>query len=110
MGLGKTLQTISLLGYLRECQNIPGPHLLLVPKSTLQNWLNEVNKGLPQAKPFILHGDAAARKQAIAERMKGPNRDFDICITSYEICLIEKNALCKIDCEYIVIDEAQNQK
>ena len=110
MGLGKTLQTISLLGYLREFQGIPGPHLLLVPKSTLQNWLNEVNKWLPQAKPFILHGDAAARKQAIAERMKGPNRDFDICITSYEICLIEKNALSKIGWEYIVIDEAHRIK
>jgi superfamily II DNA or RNA helicase len=110
MGLGKTLQTISLLGYLRECQGVSGPHLLLVPKSTLQNWLNEVNKWLPQAKPFILHGDAQARKQAIAERMKGVSRDFDICITSYEICLIEKNALAKIEWEYIVIDEAHRIK
>eukprot|EP00633_Aureoumbra_lagunensis_P008712 CAMPEP_0197309632 /NCGR_PEP_ID=MMETSP0891-20130614/8221_1 /TAXON_ID=44058 ORGANISM="Aureoumbra lagunensis, Strain CCMP1510" /NCGR_SAMPLE_ID=MMETSP0891 /ASSEMBLY_ACC=CAM_ASM_000534 /LENGTH=153 /DNA_ID=CAMNT_0042794817 /DNA_START=118 /DNA_END=576 /DNA_ORIENTATION=+ len=38
MGLGKTLQSISMLAYLYEYQNIRGPHLILVPKSTLSNW------------------------------------------------------------------------
>lgn len=32
---GKTLQTISLLGYLQEALGNQGPHLILVPKSTL---------------------------------------------------------------------------
>ena len=41
MGLGKTLQSISMLAYLHEFQNIDGPHLVLVPKTTLSNWLNE---------------------------------------------------------------------
>lgn len=34
-GLGKTLQTISLVAYLRESEGINGPHLVIVPKSTL---------------------------------------------------------------------------
>ena len=34
MGLGKTLQTISLLAYLNEARRHPGPHLVVVPKST----------------------------------------------------------------------------
>jgi SNF2 family DNA or RNA helicase len=34
MGLGKTLQTISLLAYLNEARQHPGPHLVVVPKST----------------------------------------------------------------------------
>lgn len=34
MGLGKTLQTISLLAYLNEARHHPGPHLVVVPKST----------------------------------------------------------------------------
>lgn len=43
-GLGKTLQTISLLGYLREFRGITGPHMVIVPKSTLHNWLNEFKR------------------------------------------------------------------
>jgi len=37
MGLGKTLQSISLLGYLKTFKNCNGPHLVIVPKSTLFN-------------------------------------------------------------------------
>lgn len=37
MGLGKTLQTIAFLGYLRHIMDITGPHLVIVPKSTLDN-------------------------------------------------------------------------
>merc|ERR1719411_1062943 len=44
MGLGKTLQTISLLGYMKHFRNINGPHMVLVPKSTLGNWMNEFKK------------------------------------------------------------------
>ena len=36
MGLGKTLQSISLLGWLSEDRDITGPHIVLVPKSTLR--------------------------------------------------------------------------
>jgi SWI/SNF-related matrix-associated actin-dependent regulator of chromatin subfamily A member 5 len=38
MGLGKTMQTISLIGYMKHFRNRAGPHLVIVPKSTLQNW------------------------------------------------------------------------
>lgn len=108
MGLGKTLQTISLLGYLREFVQIDGPHLLLVPKSTLNNWLNEFSKWLPSCKAFVLHGDAAERKDLIKSVLTGEK--FDVCITSYEICLIEKSSLSKIDWKYLVIDEAHRIK
>jgi SNF2 family DNA or RNA helicase len=37
-GLGKTLQSISLLAYVHEFLHNEGPHLVLVPKSTLGNW------------------------------------------------------------------------
>lgn len=37
-GLGKTLQTISLLAYLYESRGISGPHMVIVPKSTMGNW------------------------------------------------------------------------
>ena len=35
---GKTLQSISLLAYTHEFLGNDGPHLVLVPKSTLGNW------------------------------------------------------------------------
>jgi SNF2 family DNA or RNA helicase len=60
-GLGKTLQTISLLGYLREFRGITGPHLVIVPKSTLHNWLNEFRKWCPSIRAFKFHGNAEER-------------------------------------------------
>lgn len=49
-GLGKTLQTISLLGYLHEFRGITGPHMVVAPKSTLGNWMREIQRFCP-----ILH-------------------------------------------------------
>lgn len=46
-GLGKTLQTISLLGYLHEFRGITGPHMVVAPKSTLGNWMNEIRRFCP---------------------------------------------------------------
>ena len=50
MGLGKTLQTISVLGYLKHYRNSDGPHIVIVPKSTVQNWLNEFARWCPSIK------------------------------------------------------------
>src|SRR6266446_3535162 len=47
MSLGKTLQTISFLGYLKQYCDISGPHLVVVPKSTLQNWAREFTNWTP---------------------------------------------------------------
>ncbi|GAB4851244.1 hypothetical protein Ancab_030540 [Ancistrocladus abbreviatus] len=47
MGLGKTLQTISLLAYLHEFRGITGPHMVVAPKSTLGNWMNEIKRFCP---------------------------------------------------------------
>lgn len=44
MGLGKTLQTISMLAYLRETRGVKGPHLIVVPKSVVGNWIREVSR------------------------------------------------------------------
>ena len=41
MGLGKTIQVIALLAHLRELR-IRGPHLIVVPATTMDNWLHEV--------------------------------------------------------------------
>ena len=45
--IGKTLQSISIVGYLHEFRNMSGPHLVMVPKSTLSNWCNEFKRWCP---------------------------------------------------------------
>jgi SWI/SNF-related matrix-associated actin-dependent regulator 1 of chromatin subfamily A len=40
MGLGKTCQVIAFLSHLLE-RGVKGPHLVVVPGSTLENWLRE---------------------------------------------------------------------
>lgn len=61
MGLGKTLQTISLLGYVKHYRGKSGPFLVIVPKSTLSNWMNEVRKWVPTLHPVCLIGSADER-------------------------------------------------
>ncbi|KAH7920364.1 hypothetical protein BV22DRAFT_1039935 [Leucogyrophana mollusca] len=108
MGLGKTLQTISFLSYLKHYRDISGPHLIVVPKSTLQNWLREFERWTPDVNVIVLTGTKEERAEIIASRLIP--QDFDVCVTSYEICLIEKSALKKFSFEYIVIDEAHRIK
>ena len=60
-GLGKTLQTISLLGYLHEFRGISGPHMVIVPKSTLHNWMNEFRKWCPVLRVKKFHGNQEQR-------------------------------------------------
>ncbi|KAF3359386.1 hypothetical protein VDGD_01523 [Verticillium dahliae] len=108
MGLGKTLQTISFLGYLRHIMGITGPHLVIVPKSTLDNWKREFAKWTPEVNVLVLQGAKEERQQLINERLV--EEKFDVCITSYEMILREKAHLKKFAWEYIIIDEAHRIK
>ena len=108
MGLGKTLQTIAFLGYLRFIRDIPGPHLIAVPKSTLDNWRREFEMWIPEINVLILQGAKDERHQLMKDQL---NEDkFDVCITSYEMILREAAPLRKFAWEYIIIDEAHRIK
>ncbi|KAK3707858.1 chromatin remodeling complex Adenosinetriphosphatase [Vermiconidia calcicola] len=108
MGLGKTLQTIAFLGYLRHVGGITGPHLIAVPKSTLDNWNREFKQWLPETNVLVLQGAKDERHELINERLI--DEKFDVCITSYEMILREKSHLKKFAWEYIIIDEAHRIK
>lgn len=108
MGLGKTLQTISFLGYLKHFRSMPGPHLVLVPKSTLNNWVNEFARWVPDFKVLLFHGSKDERAELVKTRLLAG--DWEICIASFEICMLEKAALRKLAWGYIVIDEAHRIK
>ena len=107
-GLGKTLQTISFLAYLKHHRDVSGPHLIVVPKSTLQNWHREFAQWTPDVNVVLLTGSKEERAEIIANRLIP--QDFEVCVTSYEICLIEKSAFKKFSFEYIIIDEAHRIK
>ncbi|KAH7384653.1 SNF2 family N-terminal domain-containing protein [Pyrenochaeta sp. MPI-SDFR-AT-0127] len=108
MGLGKTLQTISFIGYLRYIAGITGPHLVAVPKSTLDNWKREFGKWCPEINVLVLQGNKDDRAELIKDRLV--DEKFDVCITSYEMILREKSHLKKFAWEYIIIDEAHRIK
>ncbi|KIY74395.1 hypothetical protein CYLTODRAFT_416234 [Cylindrobasidium torrendii FP15055 ss-10] len=108
MGLGKTLQTISFLAYLKSHRGIKGPHLVVVPKSTVQNWNREFNNWTADVNVVVLAGSKDERQEVINSRLI--TQDFDVCITTYEICSIERNTLKKFSFEYIIIDEAHRIK
>ncbi len=108
MGLGKTLQTIAFLGYLRHIRGIKGPHLITVPKSTLDNWKREFSKWTPEVDVLVLQGAKEERHQLINDRLI--DEKFDVCVTSYEMILREKAHLKKFAWEYIIIDEAHRIK
>ncbi|KAJ8968298.1 hypothetical protein NQ317_000258 [Molorchus minor] len=108
MGLGKTLQTISLLGFMKHYKSTPGPHIVIVPKSTLSNWMAEFKKWCPSIRAVCLIGDQEARSTFIRDiLMPG---EWDVCVTSYEMCIKEKSVFKKFNWRYMVIDEAHRIK
>jgi len=108
MGLGKTLQTISLLGFMKHFKNINGPHMILVPKSTLANWMNEFKKWCPTLRAVCLIGDQETRNKFIRDTMMPGG--WDCVVTSYEMLIREKSVFKKFSWKYMVIDEAHRIK
>merc|ERR1719506_3151093 len=138
MGLGKTLQSIAVLAYYWEYLRIQGPHLICVPKSTLSNWMNELKRWCPSLRAIRFHGSKEDREymaeeyfnsKAASHDGKRPNkpqimdehgeliddnsdnpRQWDVCVTTYEMCNTEKKTLQKFAWKYLVIDEAHRLK
>ena len=114
MGLGKTLQSISVIAYLHQYMNNKGPHLILVPKSTLSNWEKEFERWCPSISVLKFHGVREEREAMIEHDLKvgraHNQRTWDVCLTTYEICNIEKGPLGKIAWKLLVIDEAHRLK
>ncbi|KAJ8565977.1 hypothetical protein K7X08_008553 [Anisodus acutangulus] len=108
MGLGKTLQTISLLGYLHEFRGITGPHMVVAPKSTLGNWMNEIKRFCPIIRAVKFLGNPEERRH-IREDLLVAGK-FDVCVTSFEMAIKEKSALRRFSWRYIIIDEAHRIK
>ena len=63
---------------------------------------------MPDFNVVLLSGTKEERAEIIREQLLDSN--FEVCITSYEVCLIEKAVFRKFSFSYIVIDEAHRIK
>ncbi|KAA0156459.1 hypothetical protein FNF29_01250 [Cafeteria roenbergensis] len=61
MGLGKTVQIIAYVSWMRAAPVSDGPVLIVVPLSTLRNWVNEFRKFAPDIPVVEYHGTPEER-------------------------------------------------
>ena len=85
MGLGKTCQVISFLAYLKE-QHVEGPHLVIVPGSTLENWLRELDFFAPSLRVRPYYGSQKER-QDLQYYIYEQRQDIDVVVTTYDMCV-----------------------
>ncbi|KAJ3169478.1 hypothetical protein HDU88_000668 [Geranomyces variabilis] len=114
MGLGKTAQVISFLGYLKVLGKDAGPHLIVVPASTLENWRREINKWCPSLKTASYYGKQAERR-AIQDDIYNDLDDgnVDIVLTTYNLCTgaqDDRSFLRKLHCQSLILDEGHMVK
>ena len=93
MGLGKTIQTISLFSYLIGNKGNEGPFLVVVPLTTINNWMSEFERWSPAIRVITYKGKKNERP-ILAQHLK--NEKFHVVLTTYEYILNDKSTLCKI--------------
>ncbi|CAB4255307.1 similar to Saccharomyces cerevisiae YAL019W FUN30 Conserved member of the Snf2p family with ATP-dependent chromatin remodelin activity [Maudiozyma barnettii] len=83
MGLGKTCQVIAFLAYLKQI-NEPGPNLIVVPSSTLENWLREFKKFCPSMKVEPYYGSQQERAE-LRDYLERTAGQYDVVVTTYNL-------------------------
>ncbi|KAI9727887.1 MAG: hypothetical protein M1828_005292 [Chrysothrix sp. TS-e1954] len=87
MGLGKTCQVIAFLAHLKE-SGVKGTHLIIVPGSTIQNWLREFKNFCPSLNVEPYYGSKKERPGQQAQliaMMASPDTPLDVIVTTYDM-------------------------
>ncbi|KAG5880736.1 hypothetical protein JTB14_009146 [Gonioctena quinquepunctata] len=107
MGLGKTIQTIGLITHLMEKKKLNGPFLIIVPLSTISNWMLEFEKWAPSVVVISYKGSPGVRR-IIQNQMRAAK--FNVLLTTYEYVIKDKSVLAKLPFKYMIIDEGHRMK
>jgi len=99
MGLGKTLQAISLLSFIYPKTKTPS--LIVMPKSLLTNWQNELEKFNPNLSFYLYYGGSRDEKEF---------KKYNIILTTYALVRNDIEKLRNIKFDTIILDESQNIK
>ncbi|XP_011698667.1 PREDICTED: SWI/SNF-related matrix-associated actin-dependent regulator of chromatin subfamily A containing DEAD/H box 1 homolog [Wasmannia auropunctata] len=116
MGLGKTVQVIAFLTYLKEAGLLDekdGPHLIVVPSSTMENWMDELERWSPGLKVVQYYGSQDERKEMRMGWRNGDLDDVDVLLTTYNlICSTpeERRLFRVMPLNYVIFDEAHMLK
>ncbi|EDQ92254.1 uncharacterized protein MONBRDRAFT_14642 [Monosiga brevicollis MX1] len=87
--LGKTVQAISFIAHLldspqREKQQ---PHLIIVPPSTHENWMRELEKWCPDIQVLDYSGTSPqAERQHLRRGILKKRIKFEVMVTTYSVC------------------------
>jgi SWI/SNF-related matrix-associated actin-dependent regulator 1 of chromatin subfamily A len=90
MGLGKTCQVIAFLSYLKEIGESKGPHLVVVPSSTLENWMREFHKFAPTLVVEPYYGSQKEREET-RHMLVTKWSEIDVIVTTYNLATVGKD-------------------
>ncbi len=99
MGLGKTLQTITMLA--RIYPKTKEPTLIIMPRSLLFNWQDELRKFAPQLTYYTYYGNQRDLNEAMQQ---------NLILTTYALVRNDIEAFREQQFHYIILDESQNIK
>ncbi len=99
MGLGKTVQAITMLADIYPEEKKAS--LILMPKTLLFNWANEIEKFKPELSYYIYHGNNRNLEEA---------KTKNLILTTYATVRNDIKAFKEEEFYYIILDESQNIK
>ncbi|PEB50271.1 ATP-dependent helicase [Bacillus pseudomycoides] len=106
MGLGKSIQTITYLLYIKENSLQTGPALIVTPTSVLGNWQKEFERFAPNLRVQLHYGSNRSKGDSFKEFLQ----DADVVLTSYALAQLDEAELSTLCWDSIILDEAQNIK
>ena len=102
MGLGKTLQTITMLTRVYKANSpSPNPSLIIMPRSLLFNWQDELKKFAPQLTYYTYYGQQRDLEEALKQQL---------ILTTYALVRNDIEQFREQQFHYIILDESQNIK
>ncbi|KAJ1290981.1 hypothetical protein BS78_02G284100 [Paspalum vaginatum] len=120
MGLGKTVSACAFLSSLCCEFEINLPCLVLVPLSTMPNWMAEFASWAPHLNVVEYHGSARSRSiirqyewhagdASQIVKAKRPYK-FNVLLTTYEMVLVDAAYLRSVSWEVLIVDEGHRLK